>query len=296
MKRTGVMQAIGATVVSIIVCGFAHAEDAPVNFGVLGGVSLAYMEGSEIDALEIEHGSSADITFTGSGGLRIGYMLRNWFEIETGAYLTGNGYEILLASESGTDWSDGMPRGVTASLYRVRKVTLLEFPLSVRLQTPYFSSQDVKIYGFGGIRAGIVTAASERIVGETATSNFPNQGESRSRDVLEKVDLMENRIIEDSLGNVVHYSFNDFYRRGNLSLTVGFGMENRIGIVGLFIQGQYTYGLLNFNKLSDKARQELAAFESGSEQSSIVFLGEPEAYFRNVQVSAGLNVYIRRPE
>ncbi len=296
MERTArIPRAIAAVAMVSIVCTCVGAEDAPVNFGLLGGVSLAYMEGSEIDALALEYESSAQNTLTGSGGLRIGYALKHWLEIETGAYLTGNGFEILLDSESGTDWSAGVPRGVTASVYRVRKVTFLTFPLSLRLQTPYFASQKVKIFGFGGFRAGILTAASERIVGETATANVPNQGENKDRDVLEKVNLLEDRTIEDSLGNVIHYRFGDYYRRGNLSLAVGLGLENRIGIVGLFIQGQYTHGLLNFNKLSDKARQELAAFESDSTQSNIVFLGDPEAYFRNFQVLAGVNVYISRP-
>jgi hypothetical protein len=268
------------------------SNDAPVNFGFLGGVNFSYMEGNDIEAMEIKYKSSAEFTLRGNFGIRAAYALKKWLELESGAFFSGNGYEMLIASaDGGVDWSNGMPRSVSANLYNIRNITFLEFPLALRLQTPYFSNNRVKIFAFGGIRAGIVVSAKDKLVVETVTSNFPDQGDSKDREDYSVTDLFQSRIITDSLGHQLHYTYNDFYRRGNISFVLGGGFERRYSVVGFFALGQYVFGLSNFNKLSTKARNELAAFQTDS-SSGVVFLGQPEAFFRSFQLSGGLNFYI----
>jgi hypothetical protein len=185
-----------------------------------------------------------------------------------------------------------MPRSVGVNMYSVRKITFLEFPLALRLQTPFISKPNIRFFGFGGIRTGVVSKAVEKIVKETVTSNFPNEGESTDREDYKETDLFKSKTYTDAAGNQVHYTYEDFYRRGNVSLHFGFGVEKRYLNVGFFIQGQYVYGLLNFNKLSDKARKELALYNTDGKTSNVIFLGEPGAFFRSIQISTGLNIFI----
>lgn len=270
---------------------FLQAQDYPIHFGLMGGVNNCYMEGSEIDALEKQYKNTAEPLLTGNMGLRLAYNLKTWLEFESGAFFSGNGFELLLDSKSGVNWSGNMPRTVTANLYSIRKITFVEFPFSLRIQTPHFSKAKLRFYGFGGLRLGIVIKAIEKLVGETATSNFPNDGEKVDRKDLQTIDLLENRTLTDSAGRMLNYTYDDFYRRNDFSLSIGVGLEKRFTNVGLFFQGQYKYGLLNFNKLSDNARKEITNFGSDTSKSNVVFLGEPDAFFRSFQISVGFNVY-----
>ncbi len=279
----------------LIICSapfFLHAKEVSVYFGLMGGLNVSYMEGSEIDALVKKYDSYSESIFSGNGGFRLAYSVKSWLEIESGAYFSGDGFKILLDSESGLDWSGDIPQDVEFNVYMARKVTFLEFPIYLRLQTPYFTGQNVRIYGFGGLRMGIVTKAEEKLIGETITSNFPNQGESVDKDDLLVVDLFKNETFTDSMGNKIHYTYEDFHRRNDLSLALGFGVEKRFDIAGLFIQGHYQYGLFNSNELSDKARKEIADFGTDTTSTNIVILGDPEALYRGFQFSAGFNIYI----
>jgi hypothetical protein len=97
----------------------AYAEDVAINFGFNGGLNIAYMEGSEIDALELKYKNTANWTQSGNVGIRIAYTLKKWLELESGLFFSGNGFEILLDSESGLDWSGNMPRSVGVNMYSV---------------------------------------------------------------------------------------------------------------------------------------------------------------------------------
>jgi len=278
----------------LLLCLFslvAHSEEAPLNFGIYGGANFAYMEGSEIDALEVEYDSPAETIPAGNGGLRVGYAPKTWLEVETGVLLAGNGFQILLDSEGGTNWTGGMPREVKTYLYSVRRVTTLEFPIALKLRTPTMGSAEIRLFGFGGLRGAVVVSAVERVVQETVTSNFPNEGNTKDRHQLDRMDLFENETITDQDGNTIHYSYDDFYRRGNTFLFGGAGIEKRYWNLGFFLVAQYVYGVFSFNKLSDTAKKEIAAYNSPETSSGVVFLGEPESFFRNAQISGGLNFY-----
>jgi hypothetical protein len=269
------------------------AGDLPFNFGFSGGVNFGYMEGSEIDALELTYGHSASTITSGNGGLRFTYVLQKWLKVESGLHLSGNGFELLLASESGIDWSSGTPRSVETNLYSVRRVRTLEIPFSFRVQTPCFSKENVSLYAMAGLRMGFVVKAIEKLVVETIASNFPDQGESSDRDDLSETDLFQDRIISDTTGHQIHYTYDDFYRSNDLSYTFGAGIEKRYKNAGFFLEGHYQHGLLNFNNLSDRARKEIAQFGSDSGQTNIVLLGEPDAFFRTIQFSAGVTIYLQ---
>jgi hypothetical protein len=270
------------------------AGESPVNFGFYGGLNFASMHGTDIDAMGLEYGNSAAGTTSGNGGIRIGYSLKNWLHVESGAFLSGNGFEFLLGSASGTVWSGGAPRNVTESIYSVRKVTFLEFPLLLKLETRPGDEDVFQLFGFGGLSGGIVTSAVDKIVRETTTSNIMDQNGSTDRNDLAETDLFKDRTITDSLGHQLHYTYNDYYRHGNISIVLGAGLEKRYQNFGFFLLCRYMSGLLNFNSLTDKARKALASFSYNSSSSNVVFLGEPTAFFKSFQLSAGVNIYLQR--
>jgi hypothetical protein len=125
-----------------------------------------------------------------------------------------------------------------------------------------------------------VIRAIEKFINETNTSTGIQ--EKNDEDELQEIDLFQGKTINDSTGRQIHYSYDDFYRRNDFSLCFGVGFEKRFTSVGIFIQGQYQRGILNFYKLSNKAR------------SNILYLDEPSAFFRSLQFSTGLNIFIDR--
>jgi hypothetical protein len=259
------------------------ANSLPLNLGIMGGISLSYMDGSEIDGLESYYQSTADPVTTGNCAIHFGYSLLKWCEIQSGLFISGHGYEMLISNKSGIDWSSSMPLVVEVSLYAERKIVLMEFPLLLRLKTPYFSRLKFRIYGFGGIMCGFVFSAFENLIEEIVTY-YPLE-ERTTREKVSSVNLFESRVISDSSGNQIHYSYNDYHRRGSSSLMAGFGMEKRFNYIGVFIQGQFVYGLKNFNRLSDKAKREIV------DSLGILVYEEQEAYFRSFQISTGFTFY-----
>jgi hypothetical protein len=266
----------------------------PFQLGLKAGYSNAQMHGSEIDGLVAKYGNSATAISAANAGIRFAYSLKKWLDIEIGPSLSGNGFKLQLATQSGIDWSSGYPREFTANLFDERVVYFLEIPLGLRVKTSYLSSKVLSLYGGAGINYGFVFSASENMFVETTTDNFPNQGSTSKGKNLQSLNLFEDRIITDTAGNQLHYSFNDYYRKNNIFLAGEIGIEKRLENVGFFFEVHYEQGLLNFNKLSAKARTELAAFHADTTTSNIVFLGEPDAFFKNIKFSLGLNIYFSK--
>ena len=270
------------------------AEEYPIDFGLVGGLNSATMQGSELDALEAKYGNSPQSSTLGSGGIRVAYALKQWLKFESGVFLSGKGFEIKVQGQSGVDWSGDMPHTVDANYYFARRITFLEIPATLRLQTPYFSSQQVSLYAITGLRFGFVVSAAEKYIEETVTSNFPDQGSSTDRNVISETDLFETQILTDTAGHQIHYSYDAFYRRFDIALTIGGGIEKRYNSVGFFLEGQYQHGFMNFNNLSATARKELAQFNSTATTSNTAYFGQPEAFFYAMQVSVGINIYIAK--
>ncbi|MBN1757723.1 MAG: hypothetical protein JW863_05370 [Chitinispirillaceae bacterium] len=67
--------------VTFLICS-ATAEDAKISFGFIGGVNVGDMVGSEIDYLGDTFGHKVRLIQAGNGGIRIGYALKKWFELE----------------------------------------------------------------------------------------------------------------------------------------------------------------------------------------------------------------------
>jgi hypothetical protein len=273
---------------------FTQTQDFPVNFGLMGGLNVSYMEGSEIDALQNKYKNSPAPNNFSNFGLRFAYSLQKWIEIESGAFFSGNGFDLLLETSSNTALKNSGPQTVTTKLFRKRKIVFMEFPLALRLQTPYFSRAAFRIYGFGGARFGVVTKAEEKLVENTSTSTGIQ--ENNDKNTLQTIDLLKDRTITNPSGKQIHYTYNDFYNRTNVSLVFGAGFEKRFKIIGIFIQGQYQYGLSNFDKLSDNAKKEIENFGSDTSKLSILYPDKSEAFFRSLQLSIGLNFYIKRSD
>lgn len=268
------------------------AADAPINIGALGGLSMAGINGTIMEPVRLKYGNYPVPRWFGAGGVRVGYSLFRFLELESGVHLTGNGFEIFLDGvTTDIDFSYSLPRITEKNLYLVRKITFLDIPLSVRLQTPFFSNARLRFYTFAGLRTGFVVRAVDQLVGETATGTIVDENYSTKRETLEEVDLFKDRVIVDENGTIINYTYDDFYRRTNLSWQIGLGFEKRIRSISIFLQYQIYQGLVNFNKVPDWAERASSNPENVTAQNVVTFQ-ETTSYFNGVQIAAGITVFI----
>jgi hypothetical protein len=252
------------------------STDNRLYITVQSGWNYSSMHGSEIDALKRDFNSSPIFMMQGIGSIYFNYFVNNHFLLNAGIKKEGKGYKFPISTLSGTD-----PYGndLKYTLYQQRNITSIDIPvgLSYKIGRKYLLS--IKC----GLSPSFVISAFDKYVEETTTSK-----------VLQNRDLFKNVNIIDSLGNTIHYNFNDFHGRFDLNLILGFETEKRFNHVGLFLGFQYIAGLLNFNQLSQKARSELAVFHQ-SDYSKIAFgnLDNSSSYFLNYQFNFGINIYIK---
>ncbi len=272
-----------------------YADELPLSFGIVGGLNSASMQGSEMEGLAQTYGHEPGNLYRGNGGLRLSYALKEWLLLESGLFFSGNGYDLVLATQSGSSWDDGWPTSVELRVRVERKMTFLEAPLAFHLRTPMLGEGLIRLYAMAGMRFGVVVSATESFYGETITRSASGS-EDNDTELLSETDLFASATYYDSAGHALHYTYGDFYRWNDLSLTLGAGVEKRFKNSGIFAQVHYQLGLLNFNDLSEQARRELAQYGSDTSTSGVVYLGEPEAFFRTVQISVGLNIYLPKQD
>jgi hypothetical protein len=275
-----------------ILAGPLFSDDASINIGIIGGLSMAGINGTEMDAIKLQYDNMPVPRWFGAGGVRIGYPIFRFLELESGLHLSGNGFEVFLDGvTTDIDFSYNLPRITEYNVYFKRRIIFLDIPLSLRLQTKFSSKRHFRFYTFAGLVTGFVVSAVDQLIGETATGTIVDESYSTKRETLEEINLLKDREIVDDSGNVIHYTYDDFFRRTNLSWQVGLGFEKRIRSISIFFQYQIFQGLLNFNKVSDRARSELSAQSNGAAPESENFQ-ETTAYFRGVKVSLGITVFI----
>jgi hypothetical protein len=137
-----------------------------------------------------------------------------------------------------------------------------------------------------GIVFGFVLSAHEKYYIE-------NEAGNKER-TLQEINLFVDRTIRDSLGNTLSYKYSEFYRRTDLCLSIGGGLEKSYRHGGVFLEGKYLLGLFNFNHLSTEARRQLAGMYQSSSQQ-VVVLGESVALFRDFRVNLGFSIYLKAP-
>ena len=131
----------------------------------------------------------------------------------------------------------------------------------------------------------VVVAKDEAFISYTTPGNTKPKKER-----VDAIDLTKDEIYYDTLGNVLHYNFNDFYRRYDVGLVFCTGMNIvTSSTVDLFIELRYVQGLLNFNRLSEKAKEELVKFNQ-IDPSNIIII-ESEARHRVMSVLIGAEFF-----
>lgn len=60
------------------------AEDASINIGITGGMNMAGINGTEVEAFKVRYDHNPYPRWFGAGGVRIGYSLHPLLELESG--------------------------------------------------------------------------------------------------------------------------------------------------------------------------------------------------------------------
>lgn len=255
--------------------------------GFSAGANIASMYGSEID--ELGKIASGDVSpkASGNGKLTLTCMFNRILALQTGVWMTGKGFKIILDQFSGA--------GGDGTLYLRRSVNYFEVPLLLR--TVFLKKKGnyggFALHLFAGGAINKVVSAKEYLYAKYVYKN-PYTGviTDRETDRLDKLDLMEEEVLTDTLGNQFQYTFGDFYRWNDIVLIFGMTFEQRFHGSGIFLELQYNQGLLNFIDLSEHARKVIAQYDN-PDPSPDVTVVQYEAMFRNFSINFGVNIYIR---
>lgn len=263
---------------------FAYTDtgsaQADFSIGFTGGLNIASMHGSDIDALTETAHSKGAVKAAVTAGFSLTYKFKKIVAIQSGASITGKGFRVLLDQASGS--------GGSAKLYYRRSINYFEVPLLFKtIFTDRYSK--ISTHLFAGPAIGFPIFAEDKIYAKISQSTYMG-GTERDTEVLDRLNLFRDETYTDSAGNELHYTFDDFHRRVDISLMAGLAFEKVYGFTSFYFEMKYNQGLLNFNDLSDKARKEIALYNNPD--TSNVIVNEMEAKFRNFSISIGTNIYI----
>ena len=271
------------------ICAFAKSDKSEYpsfSMAIQGGGNFATMFGSNIDALLSSACGDGTLKASINAEMSLTMQFNRILAVQTGIGGAGKGFRILLDYESGHLGK--------ASLYYRRNISYLEVPLLLR--SIFFAERGYNTGGafhlFAGPLLGIVATARDKVYAKITEVDWAGN-ETKKTDHIDNVDLMESVVWEDTASHKVHYSFDDFYRRVDMSLVIGFAIERRFSVSGLFLECRYVQGLLNFNNLSEKAKKELEEYYSDDIQGEFSIY-QLEAKCRTIYVSLGVNTYFKQ--
>jgi hypothetical protein len=248
------------------------------------------MQGSYIDKLEELYTYPAKTTVSGNGGIRFGYTFFKWLEIESGITISSHGFKIQIPDSFENYRTTFSPMDKSnIDLHDEIRVTYFEIPLLARIQTPFYSkSKNKRAYLLCGFNNGIMISAKERLNAVL----YGYFGEKIDKLKLSEIDLTKDTTFTTSSGHSIHYRYKDFYRKNDLALAVGFGLERKGNNIVYFLEAKYHYSLLSFNRLSENGKKEIRDFYNSEniDTDAIVF-NENRSFFRSITINLGFDVY-----
>lgn len=263
-----------------------------IGLGFIGGVNIGTMYGKGIDGLDAIYGkNSTSLRFSGNGSIAATYQFHKLLAAQTGLTFTGKGFKVLLAK----DYSDG----VTTERFLMRSVNHLELPLMVRLMLKkkhadlMSGAGKVTFHVFGGVGFDLVIAASDNEYLKYTYDSVSVSNSQNGKDKVANVNLLSDTTYTDSMGNKLHYSYNDYFRRADITAIVGCSVERRFDAVSIFLEFQYLQGLLNFNDVSERAEKELSNYTNSVKPYLISMNRDQNSRFRTYAITAGITIYLK---
>jgi hypothetical protein len=289
-KRKGAMLCIISSLLVMSAVGLARADEGEHNFHLnfTGGMNSARMSGSEIDSWEELKGFDAYVATYGRGEITLSVPLSHWLNVEAGLGFGAKGFRIPEDISYGYTWIS------TNDSQTVREYAfyLLELPILIKPNL-IFHENEYGFYVSAGIKPGLVIAAKETEYLETKSSYYVSGTTNDDSKVDSTFDLFEDRTVIDGEGNEIAYSYDDFYRRFDLSLLVGVGFQKMWGTIGIAVGGLFDIGLLNMRQYSDDALDDIEDAIANSTTDEPLFLdGSPEMRFRTLSLSLTFFVVI----
>jgi len=270
-------------------------DRAIFSLGLTGGLNLVSAYGTEpdnqFDVLDFTSVRKISGSAKFSLGLDVGWIETQrggiFFTIETGGAFVGKGYRVILPEEYGMSWRGKRPRIGNVDLYQDMSVNYFEVPLLIK---PTFSSDwnIQNVYLILGAAYGFVISAIDDYYQKIST---PGSSRQSVKEHL-SVDLKEDRVFLDAEGGVLQYSFDDFYREQDISIILGAGLEMIYDdLIGLFVEAKYSFGLLNFNNISEAAQSQLSTFGAGNAKAFPFQVNESKK-FRYFQCAVGIKIHL----
>lgn len=263
-----------------------------ISLGFIGGVNLGTMHGKSMDGLDAIYGdNSTSLRFSGNGIIAVTYQFHRLLAVQSGVTFSGKGFKVLLAKE--------YVEGVTIERFLLRSINHLELPLIVRLSLKkkrndlMSGAGKVFFHVFAGVGFDCVIKASDNeylkyTYDSTSLSNSQN-----GKDNVDEVDLLKDKTYTDTLGNKLHYSYDSYFRRADITAIAGCSIEKRFDAVGILLQFQYLQGLLNFNEVSDRAKEELSNYVDSKKPYLISMNRDQNSRFRTFSITAGIVIYLK---
>lgn len=217
-----------------------------------GGINRAGMRGESIDALE-ETVQSIQYKWEWNSGAAFYANFNDWFAISLGVQLTGKGFTAVLDSYEYSDSYLYLP--MVTKLHELcldYSYMFLELPLKIRFLKELRKRS--AIFYTAGFAPSLVTSAEYEYYTKKGEEGWTKREES-----LGKVDLFDEReLVLDSVGTTVVIDYDDFYKRTDFSVLMGFGYQLKLSYwFSLFAEANFVLGLVNHREYSDDFKDEI---------------------------------------
>lgn len=266
--------------------------------GISAGVGFVDVYGAYVDNLKKNSmlAGSNEFRFTGNFDICFYWYFHKNIAMQTGIFNFNKGTKILLDQESG-GYSESWTKTVNVEmkLYKQYHVSFFELPLLLNFKIP--SPNNKNAFNFTiGPSFGIVTSSKLKYYVETTEQSndkiMNTVSKTNSKELLEEINIMEDQMYEDSLGNEFTDKYDDYYNRGDISLLVSVAYERRLKRVGVFLRFLYLHGFISYLDLQQQALLNMVNYNSDIQHDSVIVNEElPEMKFKTLNLKFGFNVY-----
>ncbi len=266
--------------------------------GLSGGVGFVDIYGSYAENLKASGKLAGANEFRVTGNIDFSfywYFHRN-IALQSGIYNFNKGTKILLDQESGSyneSWTESV--NIEMKLYKQYHVSFLELPLLLNFRIPSPNNKNAFNFAIGPSFGLVISSKLKYYLRTTEQSNniiTNTNSTTDDKELLEEVNLLEDQVYKDTLGNEFTDRYDDYYRRGDVSLLVSVAYERRLKRVGVFLRFLYLHGFISYMDLQQQALLNMVNYNSDIPYDSVVVNEKlPEIKFKTFNIKLGLNVY-----